>query len=129
MNHTIKNLREVADSAPDFGFAEIQEARFAQKDLQAEDTGLAYHLLRAGMRQGFAHRHDAAEEIYVILSGEGRLKIDDDVVDVGPMDAVRVAAKCTRAFEAGPDAPLEILVFGPHHEGDGEIVREDFWAD
>lgn len=128
MSHSHKNLREVQDVAPDAGFSEIQEARFARGDLQAEDTGLAYHVLRPGKRQGFAHRHEAAEEIYVVLSGTGRLKIDDEILEVGPMDAIRVTPKAARAFEAG-DEPLEILAFGPHHEKDGEIIKEDFWGD
>jgi mannose-6-phosphate isomerase-like protein (cupin superfamily) len=128
MSHSMKNLRDVKDVAPDGGFGEIQEARFARKDLQAEQTGLAYHVLRPGKRQGFAHRHNEAEEIFVVLSGTGRMKIDDEVLDVGPMDSVRVAPKAARAFEAG-DEPLEILVFGPHHENDGELIHEDFWTD
>ncbi|MEJ7714863.1 MAG: hypothetical protein WKF40_03805 [Thermoleophilaceae bacterium] len=84
MTHSHKNLRDVRDTAPDAGFSEVQEARFARGDLQAEDTGLAYHVLRAGKRQAFAHRHEAAEEIYVVLSGTGRMKIDDEILDVGP---------------------------------------------
>jgi mannose-6-phosphate isomerase-like protein (cupin superfamily) len=128
MTHSHKNLRDVRDTAPDAGFSEVQEARFARGDLNAEDTGLAYHVLRAGKRQAFAHRHDAAEEIYVVLSGTGRMKIDDEVLAVGPMDAIRVAPKAARAFEAG-DEPLEILAFGPHHEKDGELIKEDFWSD
>jgi mannose-6-phosphate isomerase-like protein (cupin superfamily) len=129
MSHTHKNLRDVTDVAPNGGFAEIQEARFARTDLKAEDTGLAYHVLRAGKRQAFAHRHNAAEEIFVVLSGSGRMKIDDEILDVGPMDSIRVAPHAARAFEAGPEEPLEILVFGPHHDKDAEIVKEDFWAD
>ncbi len=38
-----------------------------------------------------------------------------------------MAPKVTRAFEAGPDG-LELLAFGPHHEGDGEIIQ-GWWAD
>ncbi len=128
MTHSHKNLRDVADMAPDAGFSEIQEARFARKDLQAQDTGLAYHVLRAGKRQAFAHRHQAAEEIYVVLSGTGRMKIDDEILDVGPMDAIRVVPTAARAFEAG-DEPLEVLAFGPHHDKDGEVIEGDFWGD
>ncbi len=128
MTHSHKNLRDVSDMAPDAGFSEIQEARFARKDLQAQDTGLAYHVLRAGKRQAFAHRHQAAEEIYVVLSGTGRMKIDDEILDVGPMDAIRVAPTAARAFEAG-DEPLEVLAFGPHHDKDGEVIEGDFWGD
>ena len=127
MSYTIKNLRDVADSAPKFGYDSVQEARFANKELEAETTGLAFHRVKPGCRQGFAHRHDEAEEIYVVLSGSGRLKLDDDVIDVGPLDAIRVAPPVMRAFEAG-DEGLEILAVGAHHEGDGDIDPDPaFW--
>jgi mannose-6-phosphate isomerase-like protein (cupin superfamily) len=128
MSYSIKNLREVEDMAPKHGLGEIGEARFARGDLEAERTGLALHVLRPGKRQGFAHRHHEAEEIYVVLAGSGRVKLGDDVRDIGPMDAIRVAPEVVRAFEAGGDG-LEVLVFGPHHERDGELVREGFWDD
>lgn len=127
MDYTIKKLREVDDVAPRFGFSEVQEARFARKDLGAETIGLAFHVVKPGCRQAFAHRHEQAEEIYVVLSGTGRMKLDDDVREVAPMDAIRVAPQVARAFEADGDG-LELLVFGPRHENDGEALQEDFWA-
>lgn len=128
MSYTIKNLRDVQDMAPKFGFSEVQEARFPREDLESQTIGLAYHLVRAGKRQAFAHRHEQAEEIYVILSGAGRVKLDEEIREVHAMDAIRVAPDVARAFEAGPDG-LELLVFGPRHAGDGDILREDFWGD
>ena len=125
MSWTHGNLRDSEDQAAKHGFGEIQEARFPRKELGAESTGLGYIALRPGKRQPFAHRHAAAEEIYVVLSGGGSLKLDDELLEVGPMDAIRVAPQVTRAFEAGEDG-LEILVFGPRHEGDAEVVQ-DFW--
>jgi mannose-6-phosphate isomerase-like protein (cupin superfamily) len=126
-DYEIKNLREVEDMAVKHGFSETQEARFPREELGAETTGLAYHVVRPGKRQAFAHRHGEAEEVNVVLSGGGRVKLDDDVVEIGPMDAIRIAPQVTRAFEAGPEG-LELLVFGPHHARDSEIVQ-DFWAD
>jgi mannose-6-phosphate isomerase-like protein (cupin superfamily) len=87
---------------------------------------MAFHRVKPGQRQGFAHRHDQAEEIYVVISGAGRIKLDGDVCEIGPLDAVRVAPTVARAFEAG-DQGLELIAFGPRHEGDGEIIRDDFW--
>lgn len=127
MSYSIKNLRDVEDMAPRFGFAEVQEARFPREDLESETVGLAFHVVKPGCRQAFAHRHEQAEEIYVVLSGHGRVKLDDDVRELGPMDALRVAPRVARAFEAGPEG-LELLVFGPRHAGDGEVLRDDFWA-
>lgn len=126
MSFTIKNLREVDDAAPRFGFEAVQEARFAQKDLDAESTGLAFHRVKPGCRQAFAHRHEQAEEIYVILTGRGRVKLDDEVRDIAPLDAIRVSPQVARAFEAGPEG-LELLAFGQHHAGDGEVLSGDFW--
>jgi len=41
--------------------------------------------------------------------------------------AVRVAPGVMRSFEAGSDG-LQMLAFGPHHEGDGELIQ-GWWAD
>jgi mannose-6-phosphate isomerase-like protein (cupin superfamily) len=128
MSFSKKNLKQVKDRAPEFGFGDIQEARFAHGDLEAQDTGLSYIALRPGKRQGFAHKHENAEEIYVILYGTGRMKLDDEIIDVGTMDAIRVAPTVVRAFEAGDDG-LEILAFGPRKEGDGEIIKNGFWPE
>ncbi|MBJ7331530.1 MAG: cupin domain-containing protein [Solirubrobacteraceae bacterium] len=125
MSYVKKQLRDVEDSAPGHGFGEVQEARFATKDLEAVGTGIAYHVLRPGKRQPFAHKHDAAEEVYVVISGSGRIALDEDVVELETMDAVRIPPEITRRVEAGPEG-IEFLAFGPRHEGDGELVQ-GFW--
>ena len=125
--YTTMKLTEVKDSAPDFGFGDIQEARFANDALETERTGVAYQRIEPNARPPFAHRHEEAEEVYVVISGSGRIKLDDDVLDIERLDAIRVAPTVTRAFEAGPDG-LELLAFGPRHEGDGEIVQ-NWWTD
>lgn len=124
---THRKLHEVKDSAPGFGLGDDMEARFAKDDLEAEDTGVSYHRLKPGKRQAFGHRHEDAEEIYVIVRGSGLLKLDDDLIEVETMDAVRVSPEVTRAFEAG-DEGLEVLAFGPRRDGDGEVVP-GWWQD
>jgi quercetin dioxygenase-like cupin family protein len=125
MSYTIKNLRDVEDMAPRFGNDAVQEARFARRPLDAQDTGLAYHVVKPGQRNR-PHRHDEAEEIYVVIAGSGRAVLDGETVELKTLDAIRVAAPVTRAFEGGPEG-LELLAFGPHHEGDGELLDEDPW--
>jgi mannose-6-phosphate isomerase-like protein (cupin superfamily) len=105
------NLSEVEDSAPAFGYGDYHEARFATKPLGAQQTGLAYYRIRPGKEQPFSHRHDVQEELYVLLSGTARAHLDDEVVDMRPLDVIRVAAPVTRHLEAGPDG-AEILAFG-----------------
>ncbi len=127
MSYTIKNLDDTKDSAVEFGLAEIGEAHFPREELGAESTGFAYHRLKPGKRQAFGHRHENAEEVYVVLDGAGRIRLDDEIREVARHDAIRVAPPVTRAFEAGADG-LALLVFGPRHEADGELVH-DFWSD
>lgn len=125
--YTVMRLTDVKDSAQQFGVGSDMEARFAKDELDAERTGLSHHRLKPTKRQPFGHKHDQAEEIYVVLGGSGRVKLDDDVVEVEPLDAIRVAPGVIRAFEAGPGG-LEVLAVGARHDGDGEIVP-DWWTD
>jgi mannose-6-phosphate isomerase-like protein (cupin superfamily) len=125
--YTLKNLAEVEDSAPRFGLSEVQEARFANDDLAVEQTGLSLLRVQPGKRQGFAHKHEDAEEVYVVLAGSGRAKLDDEIVELRALDAIRVSPGVIRMFEAGTDG-IELLAFGPRRKGDGEIIR-DWWTD
>ncbi len=126
-SYTHRNLTEVKDSAPDFGLEADGEARFAKDDLNGEETGVSHHRVRPGRRQPFGHRHEEAEEIYVVLAGSGRMKLDEEIIELEPLDAVRVAPQVTRAFEAGPEG-IEVLAFGPRCDGDGELIP-GWWSD
>ena len=121
------SLSAVDDAAPGNGFGDRWEARVARDALAAERTGVTYFRLLPGKRSPFMHRHTDAEEIYVVLSGSGRVKLGDELLDVAPLDCIRVAPRTARAFEAGDDG-LEFLAVGAHHPGDGELV-EDPWID
>lgn len=124
---THKKLEEVKDSAEDFGHADKMEARFAKGDLEAEETGFSFHRLKPNKRQPFGHNHEDAEEVYVVVRGAGLFKLDDEIIEVETLDAIRVSPEVTRAFEAGDDG-IEILVFGPRKDGDGSL-DPDFWTD
>jgi quercetin dioxygenase-like cupin family protein len=125
-DYTIKNMREVKDVAPDGGVSDYIEARFAHEDLDSERSGISYQVMKAGQRQPFAHRHGEMEEIYVVISGTGRVKLDDNVENVAPLDAIRIAPSVVRAFEADDD-DLVLLVFSPRAKGDAEIVKDFSW--
>jgi len=126
--YTLKKLTDVEDSAVKFGYSEQQEAHFAKDDLETTETGVSFHRVKAGQRQAFGHKHDDAEEVYVVVAGSGRIKLDDEIVGLTRLDAIRVAPTVIRAFEAGPDADLELLAFDPRHDGDGEVIQ-GWWAD
>jgi mannose-6-phosphate isomerase-like protein (cupin superfamily)/quinol monooxygenase YgiN len=122
---TLLNLEEVEDMAPTFGYEQMGESRFATGSLEARQTGVSFQRLRPGVRQSFGHSHHHGEEVYVILAGTGRVKIDDEIHDLRPLDAIRIAPASRRALEAGPDG-LELLAFGKHIPGDA-IIERDFW--
>jgi mannose-6-phosphate isomerase-like protein (cupin superfamily) len=124
---THKKLEDVKDSAEDFGHSDKMEARFAKGDLETEETGFSFHRLKPNKRQPFGHNHEDAEEVYVVVRGDGLFKLDDEIIEVETLDAVRVSPEVTRAFEAG-DEGLEVIVFGPRKDGDGAL-DPDFWTD
>jgi mannose-6-phosphate isomerase-like protein (cupin superfamily) len=125
-DYTIKNLMELDDalSERDAGI----EARFARKHLDSDHLGVSHFRYAPGERMPFAHSHKEQEEVYVVVSGTGRVKLDDDIVDLRPWDVVRVAPQVIRSFEAGPDG-LEIIAIGADRpdEGDGVMAAEGWW--
>ena len=129
--YTKMNLREVEDSAPKFGFAPDIEARFASGDLELEKSGVSYQRLAPGVRHPFGHKQKRQEELYVVVEGSGRIKLDDEIVEVGTLDAVRVAPETVRAFEAGEEG-LALVAFGAPNTGppaaDGEMFP-GWWSD
>jgi mannose-6-phosphate isomerase-like protein (cupin superfamily) len=127
---TIHNLRAVEDSAPKFGLAPAMEARFASGDLELTTSGVSLQRLAPNATQPFGHHHERQEELYVVVAGAGRVKLDEEVVDVGAWDAVRVAPHVTRAFAAGPEG-LEFLAFGAPATGNAAADVEmtpGWWA-
>ena len=124
---THKKLTDVKDSAPEFGIGDAQEARFAKGDLEAEDTGVSHVRLKPDKRSPFGHKHERAEEVYVVIAGSGRMKLDDEIIEIERLDAIRVAPEVVRAFEASSDG-LEVLAMGTRHDGDGEVIQ-DWWSD
>jgi quercetin dioxygenase-like cupin family protein len=125
--YTHMPLNEVKDSAPEFGYGEIAEARFARNELGAEQTGISHLRLKPGKRLPFGHKHEEAEEIYIVVAGSGRIKLDDEIIEVSELDVIRISPEVARGVEGGPDG-IEVIAVGAHHEGDGELLH-GWWED
>jgi quercetin dioxygenase-like cupin family protein len=125
--YTLVNLKDVEDQAPKFGYAPHLQSRFARKELGLEHSGISHFTLAPGFRVPFGHHHTDQEEVYVVVAGSARMKLGDEVVELGTWDAVRVAPDMTRGMEGGPEG-AQILAFGaPSDENaDAQMVR-DFW--
>ena len=126
--HTHKNLHQVDDMAPKFGFPPEMQARFAQRALGLERTGLTHFRLAPGFRIPFAHRHEEQEEVYVVVSGSARIKVDDEVVELSQWDAIRVSGDSLRNLQAGPDG-AEIIAFGESATQDQTEFVQGWWSD
>lgn len=125
-DYTRINLMEIEDQAPQFGFAPDMQARFARQPLGLEQSGLSLFRLVAGYRLPFGHRHAEQEEVYVVVEGSARVKLDEEVVELGHWDAVRIPVGTMRSFEAGPDGAA-ILAFGAPNTDNGDIEMEQGW--
>jgi mannose-6-phosphate isomerase-like protein (cupin superfamily) len=124
---TIKNLKEIDDAAADRG--PDVEARFARSHLNSEHLGVSLFHYGPGYRAPFGHRHGEQEEAYIVVRGSGKVKLDDEIVDLQEWDCIRVAPQVARAFEGGPDGIEFIAIVSDRPEGgDGELVK-DFWTD
>jgi mannose-6-phosphate isomerase-like protein (cupin superfamily) len=115
--YTVVNLKEVEDAAPRFGFAPNMEARFATRPLGLEKSGMSYQRIAPNFRQPFQHSHKQQEEVYVLVSGSAKAIFDDETVELGAWDAIRLPPETTRCLEAGGEG-AEFIAFGAPNTGE-----------
>src|SRR4051812_8427098 len=133
VSFTLRNLKEdLEDVGSNFDGPPDLEFRLATRALDLEQSGLSYQRVPPGYRFPYGHTHKTQEEVYVVLRGSGRMKLDDEIVELKEWDAVRVPPGTWRGYEAGPDG-LELLVIGAPHLGttprDDVEGKRDWWAD
>ena len=125
--YTKLNLAEdVENSAEKFGMGDVLAAHFTRDALDATQSGVSLLRLKPNQRMPFGHTHKTQEEVYVVAGGSGRIKLDDDIVELTRWDAVRIAPEVMRALEAG-DEGLEIVAFGAPATGLGDAEQEMGW--
>ena len=114
--------------------ASALESRFqtspARSLLDSEHIGLSHFRYAPNRRSAKGHSHREQEEVYVVLGGSGRVKLDDEQFDLKAWDVVRVAPSTVRGFAAGPDG-LELLAIASDRPegGDGVMADEGWWGD
>ncbi len=123
---TLRNLKDdVENAAERFGLAPDLETRFGRTPLELEGGGFSYQRLAPNFELPFGHRHGSHEEVYVVLAGSGRARLDGEERELRQWDALRVAPTVARGFAAGPDG-MELLVIGFGEAGDAEMI-EGYW--
>jgi uncharacterized cupin superfamily protein len=129
-DYTHLNLKEdVDDQAPNFGLSPNLEARMARVPLGLEKSGVSYIRLAPGFRIPFGHKHKQQEEVYVLVNGSARIKVEDEVRELRQWDAVRLHRDTLRGFEAG-DEGAEFIAIGAPNTGPGDAdIVEEWWSD
>src|ERR1700710_869948 len=85
-----RNLKEdLEDLGSNFDGPPDLEFRHASKALGLEECGLGYQRIPPGYRFPFGHTHKTQEEVFVVVRGSGRMKLDDEIVELAAWDAVR----------------------------------------
>ena len=110
--YTKINLKEIEPG----GTGEV-EARFARKHLDSEHLGVSLFRYGSSYRTRTGHSHREQEEVYVVLGGSGRVKLDDEVIELKTWDAVplrrarsapsRVGRTGWSCSQSGPTVPRE----------------------
>ena len=128
--YTKVNLKDdVEDQAPKFEMSPELEFRTARVPLELENSGVSYLRLAPGFRVPFGHKHKQQEEVYVLVSGSARVKIEDEIREMKQWDAVRVHRDTVRGFEAG-DGGAEFIAIGAPNTGPGDAeVIQEWWSD
>ena len=123
---TLRNLKDdVENSAEAYGMGPGLETRFGRKPLEVEGGGFSYQRMAPGYVLEFGHSHTTHEEVYVVLAGSGRVKVDGEIRELRQWDALRVAPPVARGFAAGPDG-MELFVIGFGESGGSEMFH-GYW--
>jgi mannose-6-phosphate isomerase-like protein (cupin superfamily) len=125
--YTIVNLLEIDDSVA--GRVPGLEGRFGRKHIGSRDLGVSHFRWAPGVRSATGHSHREQEEAYVVVGGSGRIRLDDEIRDIGRWDVIRVAPEVVRAFDAGPEGLEIIAIGGPKPEGGDGVIADSPWPD
>jgi len=123
---TKSNFEEIEDRSP----AEVPiRWLFSRNVIGSEQVGVSRFSYAPGARMPFGHRHAMQEEVYVVVAGSGRAKLEDEIVQIRLWDVLRVTPQVIRSFEAGPDGMELICVGGKRPAGGDNEGFNDFWLD
>ena len=101
----------------------------------AEQVALTHRRMpqHTGSKGSYGHRHKTQEEIYFVLSGKLLFKLDDEIVEVGARQAVRVPPATWRGVWNDEPEDAELIIVstraGNDPSADTETTGDDFWPE
>jgi quercetin dioxygenase-like cupin family protein len=82
-----------------------------------------------GGKGSYGHRHKTQEEVIYVISGQLQAKLDDDVIELGPGMAVRIAPSVVRSVHNDGPGDVELMIVSNRVDDvrkDVDMV-DDFW--
>ena len=104
------------------------QARFARSAIEGETLGVSLFTLAPDFRIPFGHKHAEQEEVYVVVRGSARVRVEDQVVELGEWDAIRFGTDTMRQMEAGPDG-VDYVAFGAGDDPQEVEMSPGWWTD
>ena len=96
-------------------------------NLRVLDPGMAH--VPPGGDPARGHSHRTIEEIYFVLEGEITVRLGDDVLTLGPRDAVLIPPSTPRATRNDGEAPAAFLMISVKVEDHAaeSVGHDGFW--
>jgi mannose-6-phosphate isomerase-like protein (cupin superfamily) len=127
-----------AADAPDYtgehpgaflGYARPMESEQLAVNVRVLEPGMAH--MPPGGDPTRGHSHRTIEEIYFVLDGELTIKLGDDVLTLGPRDAVLIPAGTPRATRNDSDSEVAFLMISTKVDDirAESVGHERFWLD
>lgn len=125
---TLANMKEIEET----GSKRLPgiEGRFARRHIDSEHVGVSYIRYDPGVRDTTGHSHREQEEVFVVIEGTGRAKLDGEVLALRQWDILRLAPQVVRAFEGGSPDGLTLIAVGSDRPPDGDgVLLPNWWTD
>jgi mannose-6-phosphate isomerase-like protein (cupin superfamily) len=127
--YQIVSLEDVDDWLGDYP-GEMRGITYA---IGAEQVALTYRRMpqHTGSKGYYGHRHHTQEELYFVISGKLQFKLGDDIVEVGPHQAVRIPPETERGVYNDEPEDAELIIVSPRlGDPSGDVERVDgFWPE
>jgi mannose-6-phosphate isomerase-like protein (cupin superfamily) len=127
--YQIVRLDDVVDWLGDYP-GEMRGITYA---IGAEQVALTHRRMpqHTGSKGSYGHRHKTQEELYFVLSGKLLFKLNDEIVEVGARQAVRVPPQTWRGVWNDEPEDAELIIVSTRisddPSADTETTAEDFW--
>jgi mannose-6-phosphate isomerase-like protein (cupin superfamily) len=114
-----------------FGLPENElELRVLRGVLGCEHVGVSYLRFGPGWRLTVGHRHPGGgEEVYVLVAGRARIKIEDEILHMEAPSAIRVPGDQFRAIRAYGDTAAVFVAAGTIDDPSVTEFATDFWRE